>query len=257
MIEIRPIQEHESPAFLDLLCTVFELDNGRAGTVFYSEPFFDIRRKWALFLDGQMASILTTTPLHFGFGNAIGIAGVGTLIEHRGKGLGQKLLEVVLEEADKNNEGAAILFAHNEVLYQRCGFTTLDEVIKGNINAPCALPHQPALPLAQVQEKYANWATSHPMRLNRDDRRWKYWNFVFRECYSAPGGYIASETTICREAIITDQPAQWPLLNNSEWYGLRSMTQMLGVPLINEQHHLLLMGRNFPDIPQMFMSDQF
>lgn len=257
MIEIRPILDHESPAFLDLLCTVFELDNGRASTVFYSEPFFDIRRKWALFADGKMASILTTTPLQFGFGNSIGIAGVGTLEQYRGKGYGQQLLEVVLDKADQENEGAAILFAHNDVLYKRCGFETLDEVIRGVIQAPTRLPNQAILPMAQVQEMYTDWSKQHRMRLHRDERRWKYWNFVFRECYAASGGYIASETTSCREAIYTDQPEIWPVLNNSEWFGLRSMTQMLGVPLAQERHHLLLMARKFPDVPQMFMSDQF
>jgi hypothetical protein len=35
------------------------------------------------------------------------------------------------------------------------------------------------------------------------------------------------------------------------------MTAQLGIPLQSEKEELLVMARNFPDIPQMFMSDQF
>jgi hypothetical protein len=43
----------------------------------------------------------------------------------------------------------------------------------------------------------------------------------------------------------------------SRWTGLRSMTKALQVPVSKTQHELLLMGRGFPSIPQMFMTDQF
>jgi len=257
MIEVRQIQEGEVARFLELLCEVFELDHGRATTVFYSEPFYDLRRKWALFENGHMASILTTTPLDYGFGKAIGIAGVGTLNSHRNKGYGEQLLNVVLQDATNNGEPHAILFAHQDILYKRCGFETVDYVIRASIDKPCQLPYSGMIPEAQVEQMYAEWAIQNPLRLNRDERRWRYWRYVFRETYPAPGGYVASETNLCREAIFDAPIEVWPLLPSAEWYGLRSMTKFLGIPTKNEREELLVMTRNFPDIPQMFMSDQF
>lgn len=257
MTEIRTIQEEEASSFLQLLCEIFELDHGRAATVFYSEPFFDLKRKWGLFKDGHLVSILTTTPLHFGFGDAIGIAGVGTLPQHRKFGYGQQLLEHVLQESERNGEKSAILFAHQEVLYQRCGFETIDHVVKGAIKRPCQLPYKGAMPEVQVQEIYATWASQNPLRLLRDARRWRYWQYVYRECYSAPGGYVASETNLCREAIFDQPLEEWPLMPNADWYGLRTMTNSLNIPLKSESVELLVMARNFPDVPQIFMTDQF
>lgn len=257
MIEVRCITEGEAPQFLQLLCEIFELDHSRASTVFYSEPFFDLRRKWALYENGQMVSILTTTPLQFGFGNAIGIAGVGTKKSHQNRGHGQKLLEVVLDHADRHGEPHAILFAHHATLYSRCGFEIVDHVIKGQINSPCQLPYTQTLSSVQLEQLYAEWANQNRMRLLRDSRRWRYWQFVYRESYPAPGGYIASETNLCREAIFAEPPESWPLMPGGEWYGLRSMTKILGIPLKSESQELFVMTRNFPDIPQMFMSDQF
>lgn len=257
MIEIRAIEEGEASAFLDLLCQIFDLDPGRAATVFYSEPFFDLKRKWALFADGQMQSILTTTPLDFGFGRALGIAGVGTRDGFRGRGYGQRLLEFVLETGEREGEAAAMLFAHQEVLYTRCGFQLVDEVVKGPLDAPCQLPYAGMLPEGQVEQIYAAWSLGDPMRLRRDARRWHYWRYVYRECYAAPGGYVASETNLCREALFDRLPPTWPILPEAEWYGLRSMTDLLGIPMKSRGVELLVMARGFPATPQMFMSDQF
>ena len=257
MVEIRAIQEDEASCFLQLLCEIFELDHGRAATVFYSEPFFDLKRKWGLFENGHMVSILTTTPLHFGFGDAIGIAGVGTLPTHRQKGYGQQLLEHVLQKSESNGEKSAILFAHQEVLYARSGFQTIDQVIKGPIKQTCQLPYTGALPEGQVQEIYSEWSSQNPLRLKRDSRRWRYWRYVYRECYAVPGGYVASETNLCREAIFDQPIEEWPLMPNADWYGLRTMTESLRIPLKSESVELLVMARNFPDVPQIFMTDQF
>ena len=70
MTEIRPVRPDEAEAFLELLCDVFSLDLNRAYDVFFSEPLFDLDRKWALFEGREMVSILTTTPLIFGWGRA-------------------------------------------------------------------------------------------------------------------------------------------------------------------------------------------
>ena len=62
MTEIRTIKESEGEAFLQLLCNVFKLDFDRAFSIFFSEPLFDLDRKWAMFDGPDMISISTTSP---------------------------------------------------------------------------------------------------------------------------------------------------------------------------------------------------
>jgi hypothetical protein len=59
--EIRTIHESEGETFLRLMCGVFGLDFNRAYDVFFTEPLFDLDRKWALFEGNEMVSILTTS----------------------------------------------------------------------------------------------------------------------------------------------------------------------------------------------------
>src|SRR5438477_1449685 len=129
MSDIRPIQSGEAEEFLRLLCSVFGLDYRRAFDVFFQEPLFDINRKWASFESGKIVCTLTTVPLIFGDGPAIGIAGVATEPENRGRNLATELLKESLRHSDSIGEGRALLFASCERLYERCGFKPLDQVI--------------------------------------------------------------------------------------------------------------------------------
>lgn len=268
MTTIRTITEAESEIFLRLLCDVFQLDYARASSVFYSEPFYDLKRKWALFHSGRLTSILTTTPLAFGWGNAIGIAGVGTHPLYRNQGHAEKLLQHVLEAAEHDNEGPAILFAHKPVLYERVGFKTIDTVIKGPVRSNGEFPYDETLPSAEIQSRYNAWAEQNPNRLRRDERRWRYWNFIYRQCVPVGPGYIACEATLVREALVPLAPPlparspecppdPWPVPPGTEWFGLKSLTQSLKVPVEKERQELLLMARHFPAKPQLFMTDQF
>ena len=65
MTEVRPIRTEEAECFLELLCSVFELDVARARSVFYSEPYVDLGRKWALFVDDAMVLRLGNPALFF------------------------------------------------------------------------------------------------------------------------------------------------------------------------------------------------
>lgn len=256
--EVRPICEAEADAFLELLCGVFGLDASQARHVFYTEPFFDLERKWALFQRGQMLSILTTTPLEFGWGRAIGIAGVATRKDQQGKGLATVLLEHVLEHSEAAGEGPTLLFAHSTRLYQRVGFGLVDEVVRGfieSIEPPEASPE--SLTQEQVQGLYGQWAQEHPDRLRRNARRWQYWSYIFRECRPIDGGYACLETGLCREALGFAPRESWPVPARTEWLGLRSMVAALEVPLRKPRAELMLLGYKLPSIPQMFMTDQF
>ncbi|MBI3721533.1 MAG: GNAT family N-acetyltransferase, partial [Fimbriimonas ginsengisoli] len=167
MSEIRPICEAEAEPFLALLCGVFDLDVSRARGVFFNEPFFDLKRKWALFEEGRMVSILTTVPLSFGWGAAIGIAGVATAKEHQRKGKATQLLEAVLAQAERSQEAAAFLFARETGFYERCGFRALDIVVRARIRShPEPRPPDP-MEIDEVVRRYDFWSGENPDRLRR------------------------------------------------------------------------------------------
>lgn len=252
MIECRPIRMDESGAYLNLLCAVFDLDASRASQVFYSEPFFGMTRKWGLFLDGDLVSILSLTPLEFGWGHAVGVAGVATDARSRGRGMGQRLLEAALAD-----EPSAILFAYRPTLYARLGFQVIDEVVNGELLCSSDQPELEIMDAPSIQAAYEDWASRDPARLRRDERRWDAWRWIYRPCEAFSGGYICSEPMLVREAILAEPASAWPVMPGSRWIGLRSLTQALQVPAVKLQHELLLMGRGFPSAPQMFMTDQF
>ncbi|MES1227576.1 MAG: GNAT family N-acetyltransferase, partial [Armatimonadota bacterium] len=155
MITCRPIRPDEADTYLSLLCEVFDLDQSRAGQVFYSEPFYDLARKWALFDSGHMTSILSMTPLTFGWGDAVGIAGVATLPSARGKGFGQRLLESALAGSE---ERSALLFAYRPTLYARVGFEVIDEVISGEISSFPHFDEVEPVEVAEVKQMYTRWS---------------------------------------------------------------------------------------------------
>ena len=257
MIEIRSIHLGETHEFLRLLCDVFDLNFERATGVFHNEPMFDIDRKWALFEDGQMSSILTTVPLQFGWGTGIGIAGVATRADRRGKGLAERLLQHVLEVSTNSGESCALLFAKEIGLYKRLGFEVVDEVVRANIEASASFNLEDIVEFDGVRALYSNWSQANPNRLRRDDRRWKLWHYHFRVCSRNGNGYVCHEGTVIRECLQLAEPVNWNVASNSEWLGLRSMARMLSLPLQNEVRDTYFMARNAPDLPQMFLTDQF
>lgn len=255
--EIRPIQPTEAEDFLSLLCRCFELDPARARSVFYTEPYFEISRKWALFDEKEIVSILTTTPLEFGWGKVMGIAGVATKPELRNQGLAQRLLRHVLEQGQTIGETGALLFAHKTVAYEKVGFTVIDEVVRGKLATRSGLRPLRRLDSKTVRELYDSWSRESEARLRRDDRRWKFWNWMNRSCEAFEGGYLCFEPNLCREAVLKRPSSSLPVLPDTDWLGLASMTEMLGLKLLSQRSEMLLMGRAIPMQPQMFMTDQF
>ena len=257
MTEIRPIRLEETDTFLQILCDVFGLDFYRAQGLFKEEPMFDLNRKWALFEGGQMVSILTTTPLTFGWGRAVGIAGVATKPERQREGLARKLLSKVLVESEKAGEGPALLFAADTRLYEAAGFEGIDRVVRGPI---VSLPLEISLETIgfdELQLKYNLWSHGHEDRLRRDSQRWNYWKWQFRECFSHKTGYLCLENGQIREILLSEPEKKLPVEFGTEWLGLSSMTDQLEIPLGAISVPMYLMGYNFPGIPQLFMTDQF
>ncbi|MBX3118026.1 MAG: GNAT family N-acetyltransferase [Fimbriimonadaceae bacterium] len=256
MRSIRTIRKDEAESFLKLLCLVFELDYSRAQAVFFKEPLFDLNRKWALFEGGKMRSILTTVPLEFGWGKAIGIAGVATDVNLRGKGYALDLLKHVVKTSNDRGETAAYLFAKQANLYERAGFQVIDRVIKAPL-AGMGENEDLICTYDDVGIYYNRWAQGHPARLRRPEKRWEYWRWNFRLCAEAGQGYVCQEGNVVREAVDAGAPESWPISAGSHWYGLRSMADHLGIDRSQEEEDLLFMGWRSPQTPQMFLTDQF
>lgn len=257
MSVIRPIRASEADRFLEILCDVFELDFVRARSVFYSEPSFDLERKWALFQGGEMVSILTTTPLAFGDGAAIGIAGVATRQDMQGRGLAARLINEVCAVSESKGEGRALLFAKRTTVYERCGFRALDEVVRGEVVASGECDDPADLTHDEVRRRYSAWAESEPRALRRNDFRWNIWTYNLKVCEPFGEGYFCFEGNIMREALILEARSSWPVPLGTEWYGLSSMTKAMNVPGSFPFADLYLMGRGFAEPPLMFMTDQF
>jgi predicted acetyltransferase len=255
MIEIRPIVPHESDEFLRVLCEVFELDFARARGVFQREPFYDLNRKWALFLNGRMASVLTTVPVHFGDGTAIGIAGVATLRAWRGQGLAGERLDEVMSAARDSGESRGLLFARDERLYERHGFRTLDRVISQPLPRGDSLTDVGTIGIEEVKRIYTAWSESSPHILRRDEQRWQFWSWNAKAAYAWPNGYVCVELARVREMLPAYQTM--PISDPLEFYGLSSMAREMGVPLTNPTPDTYLMGKDFDYVPRMFLSDQF
>lgn len=256
MTDIRPIHRNEAETFLELLCDVFALDTNRAYEVFFSEPLYDLNRKWALFEGPEMVSILTTTPLRFGWGRAFGVAGVATRKDRQGEGHATKLLQRVLREGERNGEPAALLFARQMGLYERNGFEPLDRVIRATVRTNMD-EDGAILEGTEMCDIYDQWANAHPDRLRRDAKRWEYWRWNYRVTTAFADGYLCHEAGTLREAIYTGRHASLPLATDSEWLGTTFMADQLELPLENPVVDLYLMGYRVPGIPQLFMTDQF
>jgi predicted N-acetyltransferase YhbS len=257
MTEIRPIRENEADAFLQLLCDVFGLDFNLAYDLYFQEPMFDLSRKWAMIEGQQMVSILTTTPLEFGWGNAYGIAGVATRKDRQREGLARRLIERVMRESARMGEEAGLLFAADTRLYEALGFEPLDRVVRGTVLSLPLEIDQDEMSFADLRTKYDAWSSEHPDRLRRDAKRWDYWQWNLRQAFVFRDGYYTMEKGAVREALFTEPQKKLPVPRGTEWLGLSFMADQLEIPLGSVSVPMYLMGNNVPGQPQMFMTDQF
>lgn len=254
MREIRPIIEAESEDYLSLLCSAFDLDPVRARTAFFSEPYYDLSRKWAMVSDHRIVSILTVVPVEFGDGKGIGIAGVATAHSDQHSGHATELLNQVIDHYAQEGAGRALLFARAETLYLKTGFRQLDRVYQQPL-APGRPSKPKSLEQSEVQQKYAEWAKQDHRRLRRDAARWRYWAWTFKTPLALDDGYFCYESTRIRELLPTY--SSLPLSEHMDFYGTGELMRDLGVPLANPSSDLLLMGKGFDYVPRMFMTDQF
>jgi GNAT superfamily N-acetyltransferase len=255
MREIRTISAFETDAFLRILCDVFSLDFARAAGVFKREPFYSLDRKWALFVNGAMASILTTVPVRFADGGAIGIAGVATLPAWRGQGFAGDLLRETLRVAEQNGEGRALLFARDNRMYEREGFVAIDEAFSTFLPRGIDVGDKRALEQGEVIRLYDAWSRSEPRALLRDATRWDFWAWTNRSAHRLNKGYYTVETGRVKEML--PEYASLPTGESLEWYGIKSVAEYLRIPISAPRPDTVLMAKNFGFKPLIFMTDQF
>ncbi len=257
MTEIRTIREEEGEDFLHVMCDAFGLDFNRAYDVFFTEPMYDLNRKWALFEGREMVSILTTSPLEFGWGRAFGIAGVATKADRMSEGHASRLLQKVIKESELRGEPGALLFARDLRFYERNGFEPLDRVVRGPLTTSMEDDLPDCFDFDTVEAKYNAWSEAHPDRLRRDEKRWSYWKWHYRICTPFQSGYVCFEPNVLREHIFETPVDAMPLPPGTEWFGTTFMADQFEIPITNPEVDLYLMGHNIPGLPQMFMTDQF
>lgn len=251
MRSMRPLHGSESRAFLDLMCEAFRLERVADLTTHVADPHWARSTRWGLFEGSDLVSILSTAPLEFAWGRAIGIASVATRAEWRRRGLAEQLLHEVLSQAEQAGICGALLFAHQEDLYRRAGFELLDTVVSGVLTSTSG--EGTAIARGDVRTIYDRWSFAHPARLRRTASDWVRWRSRWRDCVRSGRGYIALDNGQVREAVDALEPLPAP--DGVKWYGLDSLSKQFG--LAARSHELLLMGRGFRDTPQMFMTDQF
>lgn len=259
MITVRPILATEADTFFSILCESFDLDAHRARPIFFQDPSFDLSHKWALFDGDEMHSILTSTPMEFGFGGATGIAGVATRPESRGQGYAAKLIESVAAQFRAGGIDGLLLFATNTKLYESLGFEELDTVVSGPIatDGDDEIWRAP-LEAAEVQARYTSWLGSRPEWCLRSSSRWKQWSWSARVCEPVGDtGYVCFEGTTIREAIVPETLRQWPVPAGTEWVGLATVTRQLQIPVACNPTGTLLLGKSLKSCPGMFLTDQF
>lgn len=257
MVEVRRIVAGEAEEFLRLLCSVFALDYKAAQNIFFQEPLFDLNRKWALFDGGKMASILTTSPLEFGWGRAAGIAGVATAPDARGRGHASQLLREVMEAGKDQGECAFMLFATDPRVYRKLGFTHADDVVRGEVKAQGFKGELVLLEVDQVKERYSAWSAESDDRLVRTHLKWEAWTWSLKHCEARGDGYVCIEPVLLREAILPGHSGPWPVEEGTVFYGLRRTAEAIGVPLAASRVEMHAMTLGFPKAPVMFMTDQF
>jgi len=204
-----------------------------------------------------MISILTTSPLRFGWGKAAGIAGVATLPEARGKGLAAKLMEAAMAACRQQGESAFILFAADARLYERLGFRVVDDVIRGEVSASAPGDDPRILDQGEVRTIYTKWSSASPDRLVRTSQKWEAWTWTLKHCEDRGSGYVCIEPVLLREAILPAVKGAWPVPQGTIFYGMTRTAEAIGVPLISSRKEMMVMTHGFPEPPVMFMTDQF
>ncbi len=186
IIEIGTPLEEELDSMLRVMCAGFELPYEAARTVFHDDPYFDIKNKRVLRLNGQIVSCLSIVEAACWIGSTIipiaGIAGVSTLSEYRRRGLAELLLKDTLETLKHRNYSLAGLFAINRDYYQRMGWESVGSIYQAVVPRTVLNSAQSSsqIKIASAEDipalirLYDSSSQGRTLHLLRDKKRWKY-----------------------------------------------------------------------------------
>ena len=76
----------------------------------------------------------------------------------------------------------------------------LDRVVRAPIRQRQE-PESRQMHPSEARPIYDAWASAHPDRMRRDDKRWDYWNWHYRVCTTYQDGYLCHEVNVLREAL--------------------------------------------------------
>ena len=192
--EIRAVRPEELVDFLGVLCAVYEMPVELAAPIFYTDPYFDLENKRALFVDGSVVSALTLIDSPLWIGQAIvpfaGIAGVATLPHERRQGYASALICDSLQVAAKRGYAFAALQSNRLDYYRQFGFEVVSNQPVYGID-PNSLPHSDEAarvrPLTEadlpaIAKIHADWSQGRTGWAVRDEKRWQYLYQLAKTC---------------------------------------------------------------------------
>lgn len=135
-IEIRAIANEEFPRWVEVLGTAFgdplpDKDLPRLRDIAETDRSFGAFDGRSMVATSGAFSFAMTVPGGMAV-PAAGVTGVGSLPTHRRRGLMQRLMRVLIDDARNRREPVAILWASEESIYQRFGYGLASN--QGHIN---------------------------------------------------------------------------------------------------------------------------
>jgi predicted acetyltransferase len=186
MIEVRCPRPDELDEMLSVMCEAFHLPFGPARDVFYRDPYFDVRHKRVLTVDGRIASCLTIVDSPMCIGQSVvrvaGVAGVATRPADRRRGYATRLLEEALPILREEGYGLAALFATAPSFYKRLNWEPASVQVQLTTSPGSVLASREgryaraALPsdIPDLVRLYNSWSEGRSGSRVRDEKRWRY-----------------------------------------------------------------------------------
>lgn len=186
-IEIRSCRQDEIEDYARVVAYVFAEDDADA----MNEEIRNTAPDWTTcaFVDGRLGTTMGAFPFTVRLnGNPVHMAGVtavGTLPEHRRKGLLRKVMQQGFETMRERNQSFAILWASMAAIYQRFGYgLAADRVtyefdprvaqFETRVESPGSITMmsaQDAFPT--IKQLYIQWATGRNMAIHRSSVLWQ------------------------------------------------------------------------------------
>ncbi|HSV74991.1 MAG TPA: GNAT family N-acetyltransferase [Chthonomonadales bacterium] len=211
MMQVRQVREDELDAMVVIMCRAFGLPIAPARNLFFDDPYFDLRHKRVLTLDGCLVSCLTLASAAIRFGAAVvplmGIAGVATRPEDQRRGYATRLLLDTVADLASGDVGLVALVADTPGFYERLGWRPCGRQARLRFAAgPVAVAYAGPRP-RKARETDAPWIArihagvtgTRDGSAERDEKRWRYLLRFVQQSWvwparGLPQGYVLFES---------------------------------------------------------------